>query len=34
MAKFKEINVCPPREATLNVNISAGARNSGEKTSK
>ncbi len=32
MAKFKEVNVCPPQSLLKNVNISAGARNSGERT--
>ncbi len=33
VAKFKEVNACPPLEAK-NVNISVGARNFGEKTLK
>ncbi len=31
MAKFKEVNTCPPPEATKKVNISVGVRNLGEK---
>ncbi len=34
MAKFKVVNACPPPEATYNINISTGARNSGQKTLK
>ncbi len=30
-AKFKEVNVCPPRKLLKNVNISVGARSLGEK---
>ncbi len=31
MAKFKEVNACPPVEKTQNVNISTGATNLWEK---
>ncbi len=31
MAKFKELDACPPQRLLYNVTIGAGARNSGEE---